>query len=402
MGLNGSTLRLAIVAEQFSLEGGGAERNAAEVARYLASRGHQVTILAGHCGDEVELPGVRIERSRCGKPHGAWRLLCFSRWVRRRLAADGYDASLSITAAAPATIVQPLAGIIRELHERSVAMRPDAVRRLGKRVLLLLNPKQQVLRWLERRTLADPAVRCVVAISPYMADQLSRHYPAAAQHVELVRNAVEMPAVRTAQRKQWRARFRKHLNVPEQATLFLFPAMDPKRKGLVPLLHACQKLAGRGMAFVLVVAGPSAFAHHKLAVRLGIRSHVRFVGQTTHMLPLLCAADVMAMPTFYDPASRVVIESMVMGLPAISTVFDGSSAFMRREDGRVAGRIIEDPHDIEALAAAMAELTDPQQRQQAIEATRGLGEGLSMARHAAELEQLLLRFAGDRTDRSGS
>lgn len=385
-------IRVAIVTEQFAPQGGGAERNVAEVARYLAERRHEVTILAGYCPAGAELPGVHVEQWG-GKPTSAWRLLRFSRWAREQLQAGNYDASLAITAAVPATLVQPLAGIVPELHARAVAMRESTLRRFGKRLLLALNPKQQMLKMLERRTLADPALRCVVAISPYMAEQVRRHHPAAAERLAMVLNAVDLPVVDAGQRKRWHQEMRRQLAVAEQQTLFLFPAMDPQRKGLLPLLRACQRLACQRQDFVLAVAGPTKSAHQHLALRLGIDRHVRFLGPTSAMVPLWCAADVMVMPSFYDPASRVVIEAMRMGVPTISTVFDGSSAFMRREDGRVAGRILEDPGDADLLAAAMAEMCDPEQRRQAREATLGMTQALSMQRHSAELEALLLRFA---------
>ncbi len=70
------------------------------------------------------------------------------------------------------------------------------------------------------------------------------------------------------------------------------------------------------------------------------------------------------MPTFYDPSSKVVIESLMMGTPAISTAYNGASDFIAPADGSARGRVIADPSDHRALAQAMIELWDPAELEQ--------------------------------------
>jgi glycosyltransferase involved in cell wall biosynthesis len=85
----------------------------------------------------------------------------------------------------------------------------------------------------------------------------------------------------------------------------------------------------------------------------------------------------------------VVIESLILGVPAISTAYNGASELIRREDGRWCGRVLEEPADAAALARAMVELADPEERRRCSEATAGLEPLMSMRRHVERLEALL-------------
>lgn len=390
-----SKLNLVIVIEQFNPHAGGAERSTAEIAAELARRGHRVTVLAGACVDIDVLPGVTVKRFAIEPSSTVLRLLLFSRWARRELTEGDYDASLSITMAVPATVVQPRGGTVRETLNRNVALRPKAHKRAWKRVMLALNPKQQTLLALERRTLADPAVRKFAAVSGYVVDQLRNHYDIPPERIELIHNAAAMPKADDAQKQAWRQAVRQGFNVPDDATLYLFAAQNPRLKGYGTLLEAVRQLVREKHKPVVLLAGSFWYPDHAAAVAKGVRGQVRFVRQTRKMAALYAAADVTVLPTYYDPASKVVIESLMMGTPAISTAFNGASDFILPPGGPVRGRVIADPGDAEALACAMSELADPAERHRCRDACAGLGDSLSMVRHVDRLEAVLIQAAAE-------
>jgi UDP-glucose:(heptosyl)LPS alpha-1,3-glucosyltransferase len=72
-----------------------------------------------------------------------------------------------------------------------------------------------------------------------------------------------------------------------------------------------------------------------------------------------------------------------MGLPVISTIYNGATEIMT--DG-VHGFILKDPADIEALAKAMRKMLDPQRRSAMRQACLALRPTLSYEHH---LEQLM-------------
>ncbi len=384
-------MRIALVIENFYPAAGGAERNLHEVARHLSRRGHDLTVLCGSGVRRMEdLPGLRIETCPTGKPRDAWHLWRFARWADQRLELGGFDASLSVTMAVPATILQPLGGTVRETLRRNVAIREHPWSRLGKRISYGLSPKQRMLLLLERRSLAHPRVRCIAALSRYVVQQIEQGYGVRDGRVRLICNAVDLPTFSEVEREHYRRHIRMAFGIPDDTTAYLFSAFNPRLKGIVPLLHATRHLRDRGIAAMLMLTGCIGYAEQRLAASLGIRDRLRIVGPTQKMGQVFCAVDVTVLPTFYDPASRVVIESLIAGTPTITTSYNGAADLMRRPDGRVCGRVIENPADVEALTEAMAALADPDERQRCREAADGLADELSMARHVDQLERFLV------------
>jgi len=95
------------------------------------------------------------------------------------------------------------------------------------------------------------------------------------------------------------------------------------------------------------------------------------------------------LPSYYDPSSKVVIESLMVGTPAISTSYNGASDFILPGAGVVRGRVVAEPADVEGLTAAMLELADPAELARCRAAMGGLHEELSMRRHVERLEAIL-------------
>jgi UDP-glucose:(heptosyl)LPS alpha-1,3-glucosyltransferase len=387
-------MKIALVVDRIEHAGGGAERSTHEVAGELHDRGHEVTILAGRGPEDIAVRGATVQCWLNRGGGGVWGVAGFALWARRELARGGFDATVAFTTLVPADIVEPWGGTVRETNERNIALRKSPGARARKRLVLAFNAKQQLMLWLERGTFRNPQVKKAVALSRYVVDQFRRHYGLDDSRIALIPNAVELPPVSEEQRRVYRRRIREGFRVPEDSLTFVFAAMNPRLKGATPLLQAAKLLADRGVAFTLLLAGRIGYAEQHLAATLGIRDHVRIVGTTERMVELYCAADVTVLPSFYDPSSRVVIESLLLGTPAISTVFNGASDFIVRDDGRRCGRVLADPADAAALAEAMAEMADPAERLRCAQATRGLAPQLSIRRHVDQLEKLLREVAG--------
>jgi UDP-glucose:(heptosyl)LPS alpha-1,3-glucosyltransferase len=385
-------MHVALVIERFDPVGGGAERSTAQIARELMGRGHRVTLLtlwAPPDGlDEYEIRRMN-EKRKVRTRH----LKSFAPWVGRQLAEGGFDSSLSVTTVVPAAVVQPRSGTIVETLERNVAMRRSGFAQWRKRMEIRVSPKHQMLLRLERRTMLDPRVKRFLAVSSYVTDQLTRHYGINPAMIEVLPNAAEMPRVSAEQRLEWRAKVRAGFNVSDRSVVYLFAAHNAKLKGIVPLLHAAKRLRDGGLDFVLMLAGQGEYGAQALAESLGIRDRVRMVGATGQMAAMFCAADVTVHPTFYDPSSKVVIESLMMGVPVISTSFNGSSEFIAGEEF-VRGRVLKDPADVESLAGAMRELADAGERERCRGQMGGLADQLSMRRHVERLEAVLQEVSG--------
>lgn len=387
-------MKLAVITERYHPAGGGAERSTHQIVSELAQRGHAVTVLAGSAPDDAAPPGVALKALASRPNSGVAQLVRFHRFVLAALDADGYDASLSVTMSAPATVVQPRSGCLPEVQARNVARKRSSGARLLKRAALAASPKQWALGWLERRTVADPRVRRFAAVSRYVAGQLQQHHGVGEDQIEVLPNAAAMPVLDAAMRATARRELRLAHGLGEDDYVLLFAALNASLKGLDPLLAALKRTREQGVAATLWIAGTTRYRDLRTVAESGVREHVRMLGSTDRMAEVYAAADVTVLPTFFDPASKVVIESLMLGVPAISTRHNGASDFIVDGAGGPAGRVIDDPWDTAALAEAIRELADGDERARCAAAAAGLGDRLTMTRHVDRLEAMLDELAG--------
>ena len=386
-------MRIALIIEEFDPASGGAERSTLQIAQELVKRSHEVTIVtAGAAMDQVP-DGVRVVQ-KGSSTRTASRLRAFSSWAVKTLDEGRFDTSLSVTTSVPAAVVQPRSGTVRESNRRNVAMRQSVIAQSFKRLLLATSLKKRTQLTLEKQTIHDPRVKRIVAISQYVVTQLSEHYGVSRERVEVIPNAASMPVMSEAERDAARLRVRSALGIGDETVAYLFGAHNPRLKGFSPLLGAMKRLAEANVPAVLIVAGGTGYALHNEAVSAQVRDRVRFIGATKRMADLYVAADVTVLPTFYDPSSKVIIESLMMGTPAISTSYNGASDFIAGSTGSDRGRVVKEPDDVAALAQAMHELADVSERKRCSLATAGMAEQLSMKVHVDRLEAVLREAAG--------
>lgn len=380
-------MKLALVIEKYDPSGGGAERSTRQIALELVARGHDVTVLCAQCPIDTDGAVTLCKMPNAGKLTAA-RLKRFVTWAASQLTQGSFDASVSMTTAVPAMILQPRSGTaIETMHRNMATYTPTA--KIIKQCFNALSPKKRALLTLERKTLADPIVRHIAANSSYVARQLADHYHYDSAKVTVIPNAATLPACSDEDRATWRRQVRDGYQISDDKVVFVFAAMNPMLKGLSPLMIAFARLVAAEMPVVLLLAGKFEKKYVDMACELGIREHVRFVGPTNEMVKLYASSDVLVHPTFYDPSSKVVIEALMMGIPAISTSYNGASDMIAPEDAPLRGRVITDPSDPTALADAMIELIDADTRKACSDATTGLAESLSMKVHVDRLITLI-------------
>lgn len=385
-------LRIAIAIESFTPRGGGAQRSTDQIARGLADRGHDVTVLAPAVGDaayERTYP-YRVERWSAGCSVGAVRLLLGRRWVAKRIDSGEFDVALSVTTSLPGHVVEPRAGVASGFQRSRVLRRRSPVKRAVKRLEVGLSPKQWLLRRLERRTLADARLRGVVAISGLMEQEL-REAGVADDRVTVIPNGGETPRFTRKRRAALRRSLRRGLSLDDDAPLLVFAANDPGRKGGDELLRAFVEVNRQRPDARLAIVGDGGYACHRAAVSLGVRGAVLLLGVTQRAPELFAAADALVLPTWYDPASKVVIESLMVGTPVVTTRLNGSAQFVEPPDrpGEPRGRVIDDPRDEQGLTDAMIALCDAEEQRRCAARCDGLHEALSMDRHVERLESVL-------------
>ena len=120
---------------------------------------------------------------------------------------------------------------------------------------------------------------------------------------------------------------------------------------------------------------------------------VIFAGPTTDAHSFYRAADFFVLPTRHDPCSLVVLESLAMGVPVISTAFNGACEIM---DEGVQGFILPEARDIGALRDRYVRMLDDADRRQMSMACLALRPRLSQEHH---LDRLLAVYRQHGTTR---
>lgn len=399
-------LRIAIAIERFGPDVGGAERSTAQVAERLVERGHAVTVLTSRFGPHhIEPPApYAVERRGSGGRVKAWTLMRLRQWVSRRCDTGEFDVVLSMTTSFPGHVVEPRAGITAGFQRQRVTRRATPLARAIKSAEIAVSPKQRLLRSMERRTLADPRLRRVVALSELVARQLRELAGVPDDRIEIIPNGSDTPAIDATRRAALRGALRRGLGLPPDTPVLVFAAHDPWRKGGRELLQAMRRVVEARPEARLLIVGREGYALHRAAVDLGVRDHVLLMGRTHRAPDLFAAADAVVLPTWYDPSSKVVIEALMVGTPAITTRLNGAADFVvptaapgdTGPPAAARGMVIDSPMDVPGLADAMLTMGDPTKQERFADACRGLHARLTMGRHVDHLEAVLIEAAATR------
>lgn len=158
-------------------------------------------------------------------------------------------------------------------------------------------------------------------------------------------------------------------------------------KGHAVALEALARLRGQVDGLRYVAAGGGAM-HDELssrAVRLGLSAHVRFL-ELHPVAPLLRRADLVLMPSLYEPLGMAQIEALALGRPVLASRTGGIPETV--DDGRT-GRLLP-PGDVAAWAQGIAAaLADPATEQRLAAAGRAdVRQRFSMARNLDALRRL--------------
>ncbi len=344
--------RIAIIIERADIALGGAERSMFEVAAALADIGLEVDLLAtkGTCqAGNVHIlcpnaPGKRVD------------LDLFAQALRQHFAENDYDIIHSVLPLDFADVYQPRGGAYAETLLRNAASYPNRFWRWCKRTTAFTNRRRTQLLRAEQKLCQQADGPVIAALSHYVADQFKKHYQTNPQRIALILNGVTTNRPVDAQAaEQLRSQVFQCLALAETAdpVLLLFAAHNFRLKGLDGLIRALhiarQNATERPPCLIVLGAGKSA-PYRRLARRLGVEPHIVFLGPAENVQNVLSISHVGILPTFYDPASRFVLEALAAGKPVITTRFNGAADHF--VDGRH-GIVVNSPENTQALAKAI-------------------------------------------------
>jgi UDP-glucose:(heptosyl)LPS alpha-1,3-glucosyltransferase len=331
-------VKVALVIEKFS-PAGGAERQCVNFARFLVARGHEIHVFARQIqpGNGYTAHAVAAE--------GLFRHQSFDLQSRKLLEKETFDVIHSYTRTSYQDILRLGGGTHREyLKQTDAAYSP-----LG-RFWRKIRPKERLELELERASFAPHASKKIVAVSHRVKDEVVRHYGVPAEKVAVIHNGVDSNEFKPS--AEARRLIRNQIGLEDSDYTLLFVGSGFKRKGLESAIRAVDRVPSAR----LVVAGEGSAPPHPRVLMLGRRTDV------SH---LYAAADAFIFPTLYDPFPNAVIEAMASGLPVIVSRVAGVSEIITGDS-----IVVENPRDVDELAAAVRKLEDPALRASMGEAAR--------------------------------
>ncbi|HEY8748893.1 MAG TPA: glycosyltransferase family 4 protein [Tepidisphaeraceae bacterium] len=372
-------LKIALVILHANPARGGAERYTVDLAHGLRERGHGVSVVASTFDGAMQADDVQLEALGATR---AGRYANFIDKLERHLDEAKYDVVHAMLPVPRCDVYHPHAGIAVEAIESGHFKHQSALKRALAKAGTQFNRRRQRFATVERELLTGARAPVVLCLSEYIKAVVRRHYDLPDGKMATLFNAVDLRKFDPLALPQSGNEIRKRLGISGDKVIALMIAQDFARKGLKEAIVALALL--KDARLVLVVVGKEdPGVYRQLARREGVEDRVIFAGPTSDPYSFYSAADFFVLPTRHDPCSLVVLEALAMGLPVISTTFNGACEIMT--EGRE-GYVLKEPGDVSTLAGAMGRLMDLEIRKRMSRASLELRPVLSYEKH---LERLL-------------
>jgi UDP-glucose:(heptosyl)LPS alpha-1,3-glucosyltransferase len=370
-------MKIALVYDRYRPSAGGAGRCVDMLARAWLEAGCRVTLLTADA--EEAPPEVEVRRlSLPFWPRGE-RVRRFVEESSRRLEQESFDLSIGFGYQGPVNLFFPHGGSWKAWARQECVSFEGPPLQAWRKLALKCSGRQRAISASVEATLKHPRLKGIVSISEMVARDLRRDYGVDRVPTEVCYNGVLAPKI-----------LPRSCLPDGQASLsrtptLLFAAKNPRLKGLIPFLRLVAHLDRNGVACRGVVVGPTRLMRcSRWAHRLGCAHLVEMSGPVSDMDMEACyaKADLLVQPTFYDPCSLTTLEALAHGVPVVTTRFNGAGELIER--GRT-GWVVEDPRDIEGMAAGVAALSASSTIGQARREARSSMADRTVERHVREV-----------------
>ena len=223
-----------------------------------------------------------------------------------------------------------------------------------KRWTCKFNPLHLKILALEKEAFENPLLQKLFTNSHMVRGQILERFQTDPNKIQVIHNGVEWHEMQT-DFDAW-AELRPTLALEKgldpHCFQFLFIGNGYLRKGLDRLLEGLQRLK---CDFQLSVIGKDnkLDEYRAKANRLGLGSRVFFFGAQADIRPFYQIADVLVIPSFYDPFANVTVEALAMGLFVVSSKQNGGCEILTPQNGA----IIPDLLDVDSLVDTLERAT---------------------------------------------
>lgn len=317
---------------------GGVERYAYELVNSLADRA-EVHLFTHECAK-----GIRAEVHRIpavGKKD-LFSVNSFMAFLKKAVNAEAFDAVHTMGPLYPAPDV-----VTAHICQRRLLK--DTNELFGDFSLLRKSywaMRSKIASDFQRKSFKH--ARVVIAVSSMLAEELRREY--AINNVRVVYPGISEDFY-DAYEPGKRNPIRDGIGIDEQDFVVLFVGGQWERKGLRFLIQAMKHL-GEGIKLMIVGSGDEE-KYRVLARDLGVEKKVIFQGFRKDIVRFYLAADVLVLPSLYEPFGYPVIEAMAMGLPVIASGNVGAAELIAEGE---TGFVVREVRDAHSLASTIDEV----------------------------------------------
>ena len=358
---------------------GGQEEVHWQIVSELASRGHPVTVVAGHFA-QPPLSHTLFYRVRGPKRPSTLRHSSFlidSRSVLRQHACG------LIHLCGPAYLggsdIVTFHFCHKYYHEHvgiSRAARQSPIYRANAAAF------SSMARRGEHKVMTDSRHGIPVAVSHGLAAELHEAYPGSEARTSVIPNA--WSPGRVAVSADAGSVARQELGLSSQSLIALFAGGDWDRKGLWVAVNAVAKTSD----WTLLVVGRGDEARLlSLAFELGISDRVRYLGFRSDIARWYAASDVLVFPTGYEAAPLVGLEACAAGLPLVATPVSGISELL------AAGAGIDVQRSAESVRDGLVRMADEATRWKHSQAARAAASAQTWDAVVDQYERLYSQVA---------
>ncbi|MBF0096431.1 MAG: glycosyltransferase family 4 protein [Magnetococcales bacterium] len=369
-------MSLALVRQRYTPFGGAERFLERAMAALQQERGLQITLIARRwSGDLSGWQMLPCDRWHIGR---WWRDRTFARCVQRRLQEQRFDLVQSHERLPGCDLYRAGDGVHQVwLRERG---RTDGW--FG-RLATALSPYHRQLLAMERQMMHSPQLRAVICNSRMVQREIQDCFAVAPEKLHVIYSGVDAERFHPQLAQRWRQEVRQQWSIAEKQIVLLLVGSGFERKG-VPI--ALQALARLPQQFSLLVVGQdrALSAMQRQAERLGVAERLRLTGGQRNVEAFYGAADILLLPTRYDPFPNVALEGMAAALPLVTSHQCGACDLIRHGENGLLG----DSLDLERLLANIRVLQDGAERQRMGMAARQTVLPLTLEAMSSRLLQL--------------
>jgi UDP-glucose:(heptosyl)LPS alpha-1,3-glucosyltransferase len=313
---------------------GGLQRGFLQLAEVCISRGHQVDIYTGSwVGVKPDNLQVFIIPNKGFTNHRRYK--SFTKRLSKHITAEHYDAVVGFN----------------KMPGLDVYFASDtcfATKALERSFFYRLSGRCRALMALERTVFDKQAKTQIILISNSEKKFYMDYYGTDEQRFHLVPPGISRDRSAPPNAPKIRDDFRREFAIKPNQHIVLMVGSDYKRKGVDRAIKAISALplSLKEKTLLMVVGKGRDRAYLRLAKRLGVLSHVNFVGERGDVPRFLVGVDLLLHPAYQENTGTVLIEAMAAGLPVLAT---DNCGYAFHVDRAGAGELVPSPFRQETL-----------------------------------------------------